>query len=1038
MTKKSCRLINSLIPRLDRIVNKRMPTKENKSKKLVQELKRRSTKSTGTKKQTGAHGAVKGIEVVSISADTPTEKYTPTLPSDMITPKTWELQNRKSFYQWLMENYGKYETGDPRKRRIVAGEGLAVNPKRKVKQLQPIQKLVRDLNSTESPYRGMLLFYGLGVGKTISAIAVSEAIHNRKGVVVLSKAALEPNFIGNIKKGGQDYMVQNNYWVFCSSKTDAADGLRESLGIPAEIAAKHGGFYLIDFSVKDSNYNELSSAHREQLEAQLDAIISKRFTFMHTDNTRLFRKIKPEDFDDKIVIVDEVHNLTNNMTKPDGSGSVFYKIFMNAKNAKFIFLTGTPIINTVYEASRLFNILRGYINVIEFKFQTVFGAGIDFKKLKTQILQNRNVDQIVISQASKTIKVTKNPDGYLTSRDPDQPGVIYSVGKPFAGELQTLEELRDSIDRLFKSQGFKYIIQLKQETALPEDQDEFEQLFYNPEINKLKKTDLFKKRIAGLTSYYDFKDPEKFPSVTNNGVPHLVLCPMSDYQLGIYERFRHEEIQKDKKAARRKDAEEKMTSTYRIHSRMACTFVYPDDMPNPYDMKYTELMEAQAEKLAAAGEEIPDIELENEKAIEKFVKDNLLKTLRRNKAKYFNMQSGALAKLSPKYLAMLNNIQKQDGSILVYSYFKTLIGLNMFSIALDATGEWEPFKIRKIDGLWHLVTDNPEFPSSQRSRKDELERSVRTARGSPAKPKKRYVFYSGDEDREYKTIIPFVFNSEFDRLPGNCAPLVASLRAIYGEGQNLRGEIIKCMMTTKTGAEGLDLKHVRHVHISEPYWQPVLIEQVIGRAVRTESHIRLPPDERNVSVYIYMATILPNQVNQLTQVDVRQDVAKYSDGLNKKGKVVTSDETLFITSERKKVIVGELLNLIKDSAVDCSLNYADNIKQSPGIVCMDYNTKDREDYLFTPGIDDTMDIINVKQEYTVAEQYTKFAVGGVTYYYNTFPTSDGKTFIYDETVMTKTRKPNPVGQIIFAGGKMKVGFFPKKTASGKKGGKSKK
>lgn len=1010
-------------------------TKE-KSKKLLSDLKRRSARSNKTKKTSKEHQigkpTIKGIEIVTIGADTPIDKYLPTPPSDMVTPKTWELQNRKSFYQWLMENYGKYETGDPSKRRLVAGEGLAVNPARKVKQLQPIQKLVRDLNSTESPYRGMLLFYGLGVGKTLSAIAVSEAIHNRKGVIVLSKAALEPNFIGNIKKGGQDYMVQNNYWVFCASTTPGADALRERLGIPVEIVAKNGGFYLIDFSVRSSNYNDLSSLHREQLESQLDALIDQRFTFMHTDNTRLFKKIKPEDFDNKVVIVDEVHNLTNNMTKPDGSGSVFYKIFMDAKNAKFVFLTGTPIINTVYEASRLFNILRGYINVVEFKFQTVFGAGIDFKKLKAQILQNRNVDQIVISQASKTIKVTKNPDGYLTSRDPDNLGVIYAVGKPFAGELQTIEELRDAIDKLFKAQGFKYTTQIIQETALPEDQDEFEQLFYNPEINKLKKTDLFKKRIAGLTSYYDFKDPEKFPSVTNDGRPHLVLCPMSDYQLGIYERFRHEEIQKDKKAARRKDAEEKMTSTYRIHSRMACTFVYPDDMPNPYDMKKTELMEAQVEKMAATGEEAPDIELENEKAIEKFVKERLLKTLRRDKVKYFNLESGALAKLSPKYLAMLKNIQKQEGCLLVYSYFKTLIGLNMFSIALEATGDWEQFKIRKIDGMWHLITDNPEFPASQRSRKDELEKSVRTKTGARSVPKKRYVFYSGDEDREYKTIIPFIFNSEFDRLPGNCAPLVASLREIYGEGQNLHGEIIKCILTTKTGAEGLDLKHVRHVHISEPYWQPVLIEQVIGRAVRNESHIRLPPEERNVSVYIYMATILPTQVNKLTQVDVRQDVAKYSDGLNKKDKVVTSDETLFITSERKKVIVGELLNLIKDSAVDCTLNYADNIKQSPGIVCLDYDTKDRDDYLFTPGLEDTMDIINVKQEYTVAEQYTKFVVGGVTYYYNKFPTSDGKTFIYDETVMTKTKTPTPVGQILFTGGKMKVGFYPKKNQSSKK------
>ena len=49
---------------------------------------------------------------------------------------------------------------------------------------------------------------------------------------------------------------------------------------------------------------------------------------------------------------------------------------------------------------------------------------------------------------------------------------------------------------------------------------------------------------------------------------------------------------------------------------------------------------------------------------------------------------------------------------------------------------------------------------------------------------------------------------------------------------------------------GLNLKNVRQVHIMEPYWQPVLIEQVIGRAVRTESHISLPKKDRNVEFFI--------------------------------------------------------------------------------------------------------------------------------------------------------------------------------------------
>ena len=51
---------------------------------------------------------------------------------------------------------------------------------------------------------------------------------------------------------------------------------------------------------------------------------------------------------------------------------------------------------------------------------------------------------------------------------------------------------------------------------------------------------------------------------------------------------------------------------------------------------------------------------------------------------------------------------------------------------------------------------------------------------------------------------------------------------------------IKVIMITKAGAEGLDLKNVRNVHIMEPYWYETRIQQVIGRAARYNSHIDLP------------------------------------------------------------------------------------------------------------------------------------------------------------------------------------------------------
>lgn len=992
----------------------------NKSKKIIQELKRRNT-SQKTKKRKGITSGLKLLENIKIQKAGDIDKYLPPKNEKMVSPFSWELQNRKAFFQWVMDNFDKYETGNPSKAVIVNKEEISVNPTRKVQQLLPIQKLVRDFMASPSPYRGILLYYGLGVGKTISSIVVAEVMTHQEKIVVLSKTALENNFRKGILEGGRDYMIQNNYWVFIKNTNEHTESLRIKLGIPKSIVDINGGMFLIDFTNPISNYLDLPALQRSKLDNQLSAHINSRFVFYHTDNTRLLKNIKESDFDNKIIIVDEVHNLVNNMTKDKGGGIVLYNIFMNAKNSRFIFLTGTPLINKVFEMSRLFNILRGKIPVIEFKIHSGFGSNIDFKKIKNTILMDNNVDQVIINKISRTVKITKNPDGYITNKGGRKTGGIVYVG---IDKTKSFDELLDSLEKSLKIMGHKFGVKTLEETALPEDEQQFNSLFVNMDLNKLKKESLLKKRIAGLTSFYDFKDPARFPKLLSI---ENIECPMTSYQLGIYERYRNEEITKEINASKKKGGDDDaFHSSYRIQSRFACSFVFPSDMPNKYDMQKIELLQEQMNRLKEEGAIVEDIDTDNEAAVSKFITENLLKSIIKDRTRYLTLPSqnpdGELNTLSPKYAKMLANIQNSEGCILIYSYFMSLIGLNMIAQVLEATGEWEKLQIKKIAGIWHLITNDTEIKGSHNTNTNN---NTKTKKGG-LKPKKKYLFYSGKETSEEKLIIPLIYNSQFDKLPGNCEPLKASLKKIYGKDENLHGNIIKCLMITQSGAEGLDLKHVRSVHVSEPYWQPVLIEQVIGRAVRTDSHIRLPEDERNVKVFIYMASINKDMVSKISYPAVRRDIAKYNYGLGKKGNVITSDEALFILSEKKKILVTHALKCIKESAFDCSLNYAKNRIQSPNLICLDYDISDRDEYLFTPGLEDTQDIIDTKQEFTLSTPYTKIELKGNIYYVENYPSSNGKYYIYDNTLMTRVRKPVPVGLVIFKDGVKKYGLYPKK------------
>ena len=118
-------------------------------------------------------------------------------------------------------------------------------------------------------------------------------------------------------------------------------------------------------------------------------------------------------------------------------------------------------------------------------------------------------------------------------------------------------------------------------------------------------------------------------------------------------------------------------------------------------------------------------------------------------------------------------------------------------------------------------------------------------------------------------------------------------------------------------------------------------------------------------------------------------------------KVVSSDEHLYLTSERKKLIIYEFYKLMKDSAFDCALNYRDN-KLNPdnkNLVCIDYNTKNRDEYIYTPDINDTLDgINNTTHEKIVTVKYGSFPYKGKQYYFEQTPNAQGKMFIYDENI----------------------------------------
>lgn len=62
---------------------------------------------------------------------------------------------------------------------------------------------------------------------------------------------------------------------------------------------------------------------------------------------------------------------------------------------------------------------------------------------------------------------------------------------------------------------------------------------------------------------------------------------------------------------------------------------------------------------------------------------------------------------------------------------------------------------------------------------------------------------------------------------------------------------IPVLLVSSAGSEGLDLKGTRLVQVLEPAWNKAKIEQVMGRAIRFNSHELLPPKSRHVEIEHY-------------------------------------------------------------------------------------------------------------------------------------------------------------------------------------------
>ena len=200
-----------------------------------------------------------------------------------------------------------------------------------------------------------------------------------------------------------------------------------------------------------------------------------------------------------------------------------------------------------------------------------------------------------------------------------------------------------------------------------------------------------------------------------------------------------------------------------------------------------------------------------------------------------------LVKYSAKLHAICNHILTGEGKVLIYTNLVTE-GLIPTALAIESLG-------------YHRHASRKNFMIK------------------PGSLKGHYCILTGDPAMSDDDTTLKLFNSE----------------------ENKEGELLKIVIITKAASEGVDFKHIRQIHIMDPWWHLNRIEQVIGRGIRLCSHKSLPFEKRNAQIYLYVAVF---------------------------GDTETIDHYLYRYAETKAVKIGKVSRLLKENSMDCTVNHA--------------------------------------------------------------------------------------------------------------------
>ena len=745
--------------------------------------------------------------------------------------------------------------------------------------LTPVQRVVRTYVGPGTPYNGMLLFHGVGVGKTCAAVSVAEQYVGgggsgaagaaagsgsgnrlRNGVIVLARPGLHENF---------------RRTVFSMAKVARrADGTPDWDGPSAQCTG--------------NAYTDLvPDRHRltvEQVEARVARIVRSRYTFMGllafanlVDSLASAPGVSPavanerlrQRFSDCVLIVDEAHNLrepaggkggrappgapavspgvTPGLSPGDankkGSKKVtpqLMRVLRCTENVKLLLLTATPMFNRAADIVDLLNLLLVNDKRPRISPSEVFADG--------------GKGALIEPRGAETIRAACK--GYVS---------YASGGDPFTFPL-----------RLPPSASGDPLV-----------------------LRRFPLRDL--KGASAATSGASGASAGAVPSFGFE----VVGTPMGEAQREVYmeaeRRLRdggdieavgdlddeeEEEIEEGAEEAGAKGGPGANVASAMGLGMEVGNVAYPAGQHNP-SIKNRTGSSIGGFRAGKTGFDGAFRAVRNARPVQFEYRPGVPEFLR--------MRPDGLARHAPKVETVVRRILGCEGVALVYSRF-IWSGIVPVAMALEHEG-FTRFEAPPL---------------------------LANTQGTPGGPKgapegRTYAIISGNRD---------VASDDARALAALTSPA------------NRDGALVRVVLISDRGSEGIDLKHVREVHVLEPWYHINKVEQVVGRAARFCSHAALPPERRNLTVYLHAAVrpVGPSAPSGTARGGRKGDRGGHPRGGAKgsalngaKGsapgwgddpEVETIDLRAYRIADQKRRFMRPVERILREGAVDCGLHAA--------------------------------------------------------------------------------------------------------------------